>query len=116
MSATLASGSHPRFLLSLIVLIANTAAPLYTHNGRTFLDGGGRVFVTQSVARVRIVGHAESLHGFRAPVGLAKGGTEACLDLDRPAVLPSLPTAARCFGRSPVVTPNAGRPHPPLRC
>jgi hypothetical protein len=116
MPATLASNSHPRFLLSLIVLIANTAAPVYTHNGRTFLDAGGRVLASQSVVRVRIVGHAESLHGFRAPVGLAKGGTEAYLDLDHPAVLPSLPNSVRCSGPSPAVNQSASRPHPPLRC
>jgi hypothetical protein len=115
MPATLASSSHPRFLLSLIVLIANIAAPIYTHNGRTLLEAGNRAIATQSMARVRVVAHAGTIQGFRAPVGLAKGETEAHLDLNHPTVFSSLPTSAHS-GPSPVLNQSVGRPHPPLRC
>ena len=59
-----------RCLLSLIVLIANTAAPLYSRNGRALLATGGHPVATQSVARVRVVSHVSTIQGFRAPVHL----------------------------------------------
>ena len=79
-----------RCLLSLIVLIANTAAPLYSRNGRALLATGGHPVATQSVARVRVVSHESTIQGFRAPVGLSKGGGEAicALALSRPHFIP----------------------------
>jgi hypothetical protein len=116
MPATVPSSRHPRLVLSLIVLIANVAAPIYTHNGRTLLEAGNRAIATRSMARVRVVAPAGTIEGFRAPVGLAKGGTEAHRDLDRPAVLRSLPSSVRGFSPSSALNQGAGRPHPPLRC
>jgi hypothetical protein len=115
MPANFASSSHTRSLLSLIVLIANIAAPVYTHNGRTLLEAGNGAIATQSIARVRHVADAGTLQGFRAPVGLAKGGTEACLDPQPPAVLAPRSTAARVDSSSPFHH-TITRPHPPLRC
>ncbi len=67
--------------LVLLVLTANIAAPLNTDAGRLLLDGLGRGGACQSTVRVRIVSHPASMGGFRAVVGLAKGGpAEAVLE------------------------------------
>src|SRR4051794_10947679 len=104
-----APGRRFRCILSLIVLIANTAAPLYSRNGRTFLDAGGHTLATQSVARVRVVSHVSTVQGFRAPVGLSKGGAEATLALDLPAVPSLLPMSAQAVS-SPSHDSKARRP------
>jgi len=115
MSANLAPSTRIRCVLSLIILIANTAAPLYSRNGRTLLDAGGHTLAAQSVARVRVVSPLGTIQGFRAPVGLSKGGTEATLALDLPAVLTCPPTSARAAS-SPRLDIRVLRPTPPLRC
>jgi hypothetical protein len=104
-----------RYSLSLIILIANTAAPLYSRNGRSVLDPGGPGTISQSVARVRVVSHVNSVQGFRAPVGLAKGGHEAYLDVNLPVILPTLSASIQA-GSSQAVSPTTARPHAPLRC
>jgi hypothetical protein len=115
MPATLAPCIRYRCILSLIVLIANTAAPLYSRNGRTLLDAGSHALATQSVARVRVVSPVASIQGFRAPVGLSKGGFEANFALDLPAIALSLPTSAH-VGSVPKPGLRAFRRNPPLRC
>jgi hypothetical protein len=115
MPATHSPCSRFRCVLSLIILIANTVAPLLTPNGRTLLDCRGQDAATRAVARVRVVSHVGTIQGFRALVGLAKGGGDAHLDLDLPMVLCSLPSSVHLVS-SPFIEHRAVRPSPPLRC
>jgi hypothetical protein len=105
-----------RCFLSLIVLIANVAAPFRTPNGRALLRCPRQSDTTRSVARVRVMSPSGSFHGFRAITGFAKGndgkspaaenaGSFARFSaavLDARVELPAIP----------VVQPS----HPPLRC
>ncbi len=80
MQETLLPLSFSRILLSLILLTANIGAPFLTSDvGRAFLDNLGQHVPAHSVARVRVVAHAGSTHGFRAVVGLAKGESPEAL-------------------------------------
>lgn len=105
-----------RCVLSLIVLIANVAAPFRTPTGRSLLRCPRQSDTTRSVARVRVVSHAGAFHGFRAVVGFAKGNSgKAALAQDTrpfPVILPSSTVKSRVrlmdlIGTSPL---------PPLRC
>jgi len=115
MPANLDPSLRYRCLLSLIVLIANTAAPLYSRNGRALLATGGHPVATQSVARVRVVSHVSTIQGFRAPVGLSKGGGEASCALALPTLTSFLPTSAQAAS-APRPDLSIVRPNPPLRC
>ncbi len=116
MPATRPSCCRLRCVLSLIVLIANVAAPFRTPTGRSLLRCPRQSDTTRSVARVRVVSHAGAFQGFRAVVGFAKGnsgeGAPASAARTFPIRLPSsaVPSQVR------VMDLTGSIPLPPLRC
>ena len=99
--------------LSLIVLIANIAAPFRTSAGRTPLTFHGQRGSSQSVARVRATSQIGASHGFRAVVGLPEGGSgEASLPAESP-LFPATSLPSPIAGRSTQHEPSA--PIPALR-
>jgi hypothetical protein len=120
MPCSLRLGFWPRCVLSLILLTANIGAPFRTSGlGRIFPENLRQNLATCFVVgvRVRVVSPSGSALGFRAVVGLARGGgpdekgtsasprsfSDILLSLTHPR--PSRP------GDRPVA-----RPHPFLRC
>ena len=116
MPASRPSYCRLRCILSLIVLIANVAAPFRTPNGRALIACPRQSDTTRSVSRVRVVSHAGTLHGFRAVVGCARGGSgETALAPEArpfPVILPS--SSAKSQDR--LLDLASALPRPPLRC
>ena len=105
--------------LSLILLAASVAAPFRTHAfGRTILFGSGYHSAhSMAVIRVRAVVGGGFAQGFRAVVGLSKGGAGS-----RSAELPARTYRSRPSSSLASTHPShqcarlTARPHPPLRC
>jgi len=116
MPASRPSYCRLRCILSLIVLVANVAAPFRTPTGRSLLRCPRQSDTTRSLARVRGVSHAGAFHGFRAVVGFAKGNSgeagPAPEARPRPFVLPS--ETVQIQDRHIDLTSTL--PLPPLRC
>ena len=105
--------------LSLILLAASVAAPFRTHAfGRTLLFGSGQGFAhATAVIRVRAVAGGGFAQGFRAVVGVSKGGAGGPA-----AKLPARTYRSRPSSSVASTHPSHqsaclnARPHPPLRC
>ena len=107
---------HPgRYLLSLIILIANIAAPFRTPAGRAVLDIRGQHRAPQSVARVRAHSQIGS-HGFRALVGLPRAESGEALSAPSAPLFWAVPTCPRVACRGTQPEPSSARLRPPLRC
>jgi hypothetical protein len=114
-------GSHPatlrsHSLLSLVLLVANVGAPFRTCDlGRAFLAQASQTAAhVAPIVRVRAVSAAGVTHGFRAVVGLTKGGPDGAVPGARLHPCALRPSADRLATRHlglPVFRPN-----PPLRC
>lgn len=78
---------------SLILLIANVAAPYNTPAGRVLLRRLGRSDPTRSVARVRVLSHAGCVQGIRVVANRNPGG---------PRLVPNspIPVLAKCATKS----------------
>lgn len=116
MSASRPSYCRLRCVLSLIVLIANVAAPFRTPTGRSLLRCPRQSDTTRSVARVRVVSHAGAFQGFRAVVGFAKGNsgkTATAADI-RP--FPIIPPSSTVKIPDRLMDLTGTTPQPPLRC
>ena len=104
--------------LSLIVLTTNIGAPFQTSDlRRAVLDGHWRHVATQSVIRVRVVSQVGVSLGFRAVVGLAKGGPDPDgprANVQARPAFPRTPTDHAPRRRSADLA--VARPTPPLRC
>jgi hypothetical protein len=106
-----------RCVLSLIVLTANIGAPFRTSAvGRVLLESLRQDTAPSAVVRVRAASPVGTSQGFRAVVGLAKGGP----DEPAPAMnshttsaffLSSMARFSRGHGDHPLARPN-----PFLRC
>jgi hypothetical protein len=105
------------WVLSLILIAANVGAPFRTSAlGRVLLQNLRRNPATSSTVRVRAVSASGASQGYRAIVGLARGGSD---ELDPAAN----PRALSGFLRSSTATHSQrhddrpiARPHPFLRC
>lgn len=104
-----------RCVLSLVVLITNTAAPHSSRNGRSLLASDDYPLAMQTVGMVRVISPPSTTQGFRAAVGLSKGGNEASLALDLPPVPSPLAVPVKACS-APGQQQRAVRPNPPLRC
>jgi hypothetical protein len=99
-----------------MLLTANIAAPFKASTlGRALLDGLQQKGATTAVLRVRAHAPIGSGGGYRAVVGIARGGSD--LPLPRPIgrafwTFLSPPAASS----RPSTLMLATRPHPPLRC
>jgi hypothetical protein len=93
-----------RYLLGLILLTANVAAPFRTSAlGRALLEDLRQRAATSAVIRVRAHAPIGSSVGFRAVVGIARGGADGSH---------VRPTARRVWT---VLSAPSGSPHPALR-
>lgn len=114
-------GSRPsycrlRCFVSLIVLIANVAAPFRTPTGRSLIRCPRQSDTTRSVARVRVVSHPGAVNGFRAVVGFAKGNSgEAAHSRDTRPVS-TIPPSSAPTGNGWLLNPTTSLPLPRLRC
>ena len=104
-------------LLSLVLLAANVGAPFRSADlVRHFLASPLRTASAAPIVRVRAVSSAGVTQGFRAVVGVAKGGPDAAAPGAR-----LHPSAALWRSLSDVlparqVGPPVARQNPPLRC
>ena len=105
-----------RCLMSLIVLIANVAAPFRTPTGRSVLRCPRQSDTTRSVARVRIVSHSSAFHGFRAVVGFAKGNSGEATTTPDSRPFPVFLSSARVVNPVQLLDLTDTMLLPPLRC
>lgn len=105
-----------RAFLSLILLIANVAAPFRAPNGRSLLRCPRQSDTTRSVARVRIVTHPGALNGFRAVAGFAKGKLEGTPPLHTYGQFSRLPHSSPTAAHFSCLNQVETSPLPPLRC
>ena len=104
-----------RLFLSLILLIANVAAPFRTAAGRSFLDFMDQHHAPASLCRVWAGSDAPSSHCFRAVVGLNRGEpAEAPLSLTH--VLAAIPKSSPVPWADLAVESAFPLLRPPLRC
>ena len=107
--------THP--LVSLLLLAANLGAPFNTADqGRVFLGGLAHAAPAQPIVRVRSVSPCGMTQGYRAVVGLVKGGAAGPASRP-PAAWRQLPPPADAIAARPaVVATSIPRMSPPLRC
>jgi hypothetical protein len=106
-----------RWLLAAVLLASNVGAPLRTAGPvRLFLNCLGRHAATHSVLRVRVVSQVGSAHGFRAVVGLAKGGPDESVAWSNSRPLPGLFSVLSTTTLSKPVCLPVLKTFPPLRC
>ena len=104
-------------LLSLVLLVANVGAPFRVSDlGRTLLGSVPQNACAGPIVRVRVVSASGLTHGFRAIIGLARGGP----DNEEPAASPHPSLALRSSPAAILparpVDRALSRPQPPLRC
>jgi hypothetical protein len=104
-------------VLSLVVLTANVGAPFRTSAlVRTFLGVPPHDATANAVIRVRVISSTAASLGFRAVVGVAKGGTDkGRLTTNFRLSLTFLPSATGVLPRRHA-TFAFRPPNPPLRC
>jgi hypothetical protein len=106
-----------RVAFAVILLIANIGAPFRSAtSGRVFLERLRPSNHTQAVIRVRAISPSGLTQGYRAPVGLARGGSNACtMTMDRLELAEFVPSPATPPSDG-VADRSIGRRSPPLRC
>lgn len=116
MSASRPPYCRLRCIVSLIVLIANVAAPFRTPTGRSLLRCPRQSDTTRSVARVRVVSHAGAFHGFRAVVGFAKGDSGETPPTPDARLFPIILPSSTVKSQDRLLNLTSTLPLPPLRC
>jgi hypothetical protein len=116
MSSSHPYGCHLRCILSLIVLIANVAAPFRTPTGRSLLRCPRQSDTTRSVARVHVAYQLGSTHGFRAVVGFASGNSGKAAPTLNATRFPNLLPASTVKSQDRLLDLVDTLPRPPLRC
>jgi hypothetical protein len=105
-----------RFVLSLLVLVANVVAPFRTSAGRALVDLYGRPLVSHAALRVRPHFQTVPSHCFRAVVGIARGQSVDALAAPIPASRTVLPSSSTTFSEPRETDLVSSLLRPPLRC
>ena len=107
----------PHSLLCLVLLAGNVGAPFRTSDmGRNLLASLPRTASVATIVRVRAVSSAGMTHGFRAVIGLAKGGPDDVARGERLHPSSALRRSSADALPTRHVGPPVARRNPPLRC